>query len=109
MKNEKFSIKLAGQACVPEVTIVEPPSGKRERAVLNFGRTLVNDLGRKKFTFENVGVIPAGVIVEIYEDPNLLFALSSCSKKELASERDYGIGAISVSFSFIFPFISTLI
>lgn len=52
---------------MPQVTIIEPPSGKRERIVLNFGRTLVNDSNEKKFTFENVGVIPAKVIVEIYD------------------------------------------
>ncbi|XP_018048361.1 PREDICTED: hydrocephalus-inducing protein [Atta colombica] len=40
LKDEKFSVKLVGQACVPEVTIIEPPSTKRERTVLNFGRTL---------------------------------------------------------------------
>ncbi|XP_018351511.1 PREDICTED: hydrocephalus-inducing protein homolog [Trachymyrmex septentrionalis] len=40
LKDEKFFIKLVGQACVPEVTIIEPLSTKRERTVLNFGRTL---------------------------------------------------------------------
>ncbi|KAG5323149.1 HYDIN protein, partial [Acromyrmex heyeri] len=40
LKDEKFFVKLVGQACVPEVTIIEPPSTKRERTVLNFGRTL---------------------------------------------------------------------
>lgn len=78
MKDEKFSVKLVGQACVPEVTIIEPPSGKRERAVLNFGRTLVDDSNRRKFAFKNIGVIPAKVIVEIYEDPNFLFTLNIC-------------------------------
>lgn len=63
---------------MPEVTIIEPPSGKLERAVLNFGRTLVDDTNRKKFTFKNIGVIPAKVIIEIYKDPNFLFTLNIC-------------------------------
>lgn len=88
MNGERFCVKLVGQACVPVVTIVEPPSGKRERAVLNFGRTLVNNLDKKKFILENVGVIPASVIVEIYEDPNFLFALSMCDERELTNGRD---------------------
>ncbi|XP_039306783.1 hydrocephalus-inducing protein homolog [Solenopsis invicta] len=78
LKDEKFFIKLVGQACVPEVTIIEPPSGKRERAILNFGRTLVNDSNGRKFTFKNIGVIPAKVIVEISKDPNFLFTLNIC-------------------------------
>ena len=61
-----------------EVTIIEPPSGKRKRAVLNFGRTLIGDSNGRKFAFKNIGVIPAKVIVEIYEDPNFLFTLNIC-------------------------------
>lgn len=84
--DEKCSIKLIGQPCVPEVTIVEPPSGKRKQAVLNFGRILVDDYSRKKITFMNVGVISAKVIVEIY-DPNFLFTLNICNsaKKNLSN------------------------
>jgi len=77
LKDEKFSLKLIGQPCVPEVVIIEPPSGKRERAVLHFGRTLVDDYSKKRITFMNVGVISAKVIVEIYEDPNFLFTLNN--------------------------------
>lgn len=84
-------MKLVGQASVPQVTIVEPPSGKREQIVLNFGRTLVNESNEKKFTFENVGVIPAKVIVEIYENSNFLFTLSSCdSTRNYLSSWNYG-------------------
>lgn len=61
---------------MPEVTIIEPLSGKRERAILNFGRTLINDSNGRKFAFKNIGVIIAKVIVEIYEDPNFLFTLN---------------------------------
>ncbi|XP_011879966.1 PREDICTED: hydrocephalus-inducing protein-like [Vollenhovia emeryi] len=86
LKDEKFFIKLIGQACVPEVTIIEPPSGKRERGVLNFGRTLVDDCNGRKFAFKNTGVISAKVIVEIYEDPNFLFTLNiSESTRNLSS------------------------
>lgn len=85
-------MKLIGQACVPQVTIIEPPSGKREQIVLNFGRTLVNDYNEKKFTFENVGVIPAKVIVEIYENSNFLFILNTCDNtRNLSSSWDYGV------------------
>ncbi|XP_011690792.1 PREDICTED: hydrocephalus-inducing protein-like [Wasmannia auropunctata] len=80
LKDEKFFVKLVGQACVPEVTIIEPPSGKRERTVLNFGRTLVGDSNGKKFAFKNIGVIPAKVIIEIYEDPDILFTLHICEE-----------------------------
>ncbi|KYQ52600.1 Hydrocephalus-inducing protein [Trachymyrmex zeteki] len=54
LKDEKFSVKLVGQACVPEVIIIEPPSTKRERTILNFGRTLVGDSNGKKFAFKNI-------------------------------------------------------
>ncbi|EFN85831.1 Hydrocephalus-inducing protein [Harpegnathos saltator] len=92
LKDEKFSVKLTGQACVPEVTIVEPPNGKRERAVLNFGRTLVNDTDTKSFVFQNVGVVSAKVIVEIYEDPKCLFTIGSHDDNDEDSTdgRDYG-------------------
>ncbi|KAM0731376.1 Hydrocephalus-inducing protein [Formica fusca] len=92
LRDEKFFLKLVGQACVPQVTIIEPPSGKRERIVLNFGRTLVNDSNEKKFTFENVGVIPAKVIVEIYENSNFLFTLSTCdsTRNYLSNSWNYG-------------------
>lgn len=89
MKDEKFFIKLVGQACVPEVTIIEPPSGKRERAVLNFGRTLVNDSSGRKFAFKNIGIIPAKVIVEIYEDPNFLFIFNICESMRNLSNGWY--------------------
>jgi len=92
LKDEKFSVKLVGQACVPEVTIIEPPSGKRERAVLNFGRTLVGDSDRRQFAFKNIGVIPAKVIIEIYEDLNFLFTLNICEDtKNLSSGWYYKI------------------
>ncbi|XP_012054801.1 PREDICTED: hydrocephalus-inducing protein-like [Atta cephalotes] len=78
LKDEKFSVKLVGQACVPEVTIIEPPSTKRERTVLNFGRTLVGESNGKKFTIKNIGVIPTKVIIEIIEDPNFHFTLNIC-------------------------------
>jgi len=78
LKDEKFSVKLVGQACVPEVTIIEPPSTKRERTILNFGRTLVGESNGKKFTIKNIGVIPTKVIIEIIEDPNFHFTLNIC-------------------------------
>ncbi|XP_018307393.1 hydrocephalus-inducing protein homolog [Mycetomoellerius zeteki] len=78
LKDEKFSVKLVGQACVPEVIIIEPPSTKRERTILNFGRTLVGDSNGKKFAFKNIGVIPAKVIIEIIEDPYFHFTLNIC-------------------------------
>ncbi|XP_036144321.1 LOW QUALITY PROTEIN: hydrocephalus-inducing protein [Monomorium pharaonis] len=92
LQDEKFSIKLVGQACVPEVTIIEPPSGKRERTILNFGRTLVDNFHKKRFTFKNIGVIPAKVIVEIYEDPNCLFTFNICEDtRNLSSGQCYKI------------------
>ncbi|XP_011066010.1 PREDICTED: hydrocephalus-inducing protein-like [Acromyrmex echinatior] len=78
LKDEKFFVKLVGQACVPEVTIIEPPSTKRERTVLNFGRTLVGESNGKKFAIKNIGVIPTKVIIEIIEDPNFHFTLNIC-------------------------------
>ncbi|XP_072764383.1 hydrocephalus-inducing protein homolog [Anoplolepis gracilipes] len=92
LKDDKFFMKLVGQACVPQITIVEPPSGKREQIVLNFGRTLINDSNEKKFTFENIGVIPAKVIVEIYENSNFLFTLNTCdsARNYLLSNWDCG-------------------
>lgn len=77
---------------MPEVTIIEPPSEKRERTVLNFGRTLVDDSNVRKFTFKNIGVIPAKVIVEIYKDPNFLFILNICEgAKNLSSGWYYEV------------------
>ncbi|XP_014477569.1 PREDICTED: hydrocephalus-inducing protein homolog [Dinoponera quadriceps] len=100
LKDEKFLVKLMGQACVPEVTIVEPPNGKRERAVLNFGRTLVNDSDVRSFAFRNVGLIPAKVIVEIIEideDPKFLFTLGTRDNGEDSTNglRDYGVEHMS--------------
>lgn len=90
LKDEEFSVKLTGQACVPEVTIVEPPNGKRGRAALNFGRTLVNDSDAKSFAFRNIGVISAKVIVEIYEDPKFSFALVTHDiEEDLTKGRDF--------------------
>lgn len=96
LKNGKFTVKLAGQACVPEVEMVEPlPNGERERAVVDFGRTLVNVSRGRTFAFANAGVISAVVTVEIHEDPNFLFTLDMRDdKKSSASERDYEIDGI---------------
>lgn len=92
LKGEKLSIKLMGQGYVPEVTIVEPPHGKRERSILDYGRVIIDDSKRKRFTLKNVGVIPAQVIVEIHENPNSVFILHICdSTKELANGSNYQI------------------
>ncbi|KAG7200298.1 hypothetical protein KM043_017763 [Ampulex compressa] len=77
LADDKFSVKLVGESCVPEISIIEPPRGKRERAVLNFGRTLVSEDRTKKFGLRNIGVIEAKVMVEICKDPSVSFALIS--------------------------------
>lgn len=63
-----------------EVTIIEPSSGKRERTILNFGRTLVGDFNGRKFAFKNIGVVPADY--RDYDDPNFLFTLNICETKK---------------------------
>lgn len=85
LKRDKLSVKLIGQACSPEVEIVEPTGVRQEELILNFGRTLVNDCNGKKLAFANVGVITAQVILEIHEDPNAVFALGACKSTRLLS------------------------
>jgi len=76
LKREKFVVKLFGQACLPEVEIIQPQE-EEEEIVLNFGHTFVKDSNGRKLTFKNIGVITAQVIVEIYEDPNLVFTFDT--------------------------------
>jgi len=72
-------VKLFGQACLPEVKIIEP---QEKETVLNFGHTFVKDSNERKLTFKNVGVIATQVIIEIYEDPNSLFTLGAYENKD---------------------------
>ncbi|XP_076237948.1 hydrocephalus-inducing protein-like [Calliopsis andreniformis] len=77
LEDERLSIKLVGESCVPEVAIVQPVHGKREPAVLNFRRTLINETTSEQFALENSGFIKAKIIVEIHEDQNEVFAIST--------------------------------
>ncbi|XP_043251741.1 hydrocephalus-inducing protein-like [Colletes gigas] len=78
LDEEKLSIKLVGESCVPEVAIIEPIHGNRERTTLNFGRTLINEFSYRKFVLENIGFIKAKVIVEIDEDQYRVFTFEAC-------------------------------
>ncbi|KYN44368.1 Hydrocephalus-inducing protein [Trachymyrmex septentrionalis] len=71
LKDEKFFIKLVGQACVPEVTIIEPLSTKRERTVLNFGRTLVGESIEKKFAFKNIVLNDRCIVVHLIPEETI--------------------------------------
>nr|XP_031837905.1 hydrocephalus-inducing protein-like [Nomia melanderi] len=77
LADEKLLVNLLGESCVPEVEIVEPAHGRREKVTLNFARTLVNETCSRRFAVENVGFIKAKVIVEIDEDKNL-FSFEAC-------------------------------
>jgi len=78
-KREKLLVKLFGQACLPEVKIIEP---QKEEPVLNFGHTFVNDSNGRKLTFGNVGVIATQVIIEIYEDPSSVFTIGAYENRD---------------------------
>lgn len=69
---------MIGESCVPEVAIIEPIRGNREKAALNFGRTLINETNRRLFSLENVGFIKAKVIIEINEDRDKVFTFEIC-------------------------------
>ncbi|XP_053973139.1 hydrocephalus-inducing protein-like [Hylaeus volcanicus] len=78
LDEEKLSIKLVGESCVPEVAIIEPIHGNREKATLSFGRTLINEKNHREFALENIGFIKAKVIVEIDEDRDKVFTFAAC-------------------------------
>lgn len=75
---DQLFVKVIGESCVPEVAITEPVHGTRERPILNFSRTLINEAGYRHFAVENIGVVKAKVIVEIEEDQNNLYGFSAC-------------------------------
>lgn len=76
---------------MPEVTMVKPLNGKHERTALNFGLTLVNDSNVKSLIFRNIGVIPAKVIIEVYEDPKFFFAFDTHDYEEnMTNGQDWG-------------------
>ena len=76
LKTDRLSVRLLGEACVPEVILIEPSTRtKRDRIILSFNRVLVGETGVRKLHFQNTGFLEAKVIVEVYKDPNFLFSL----------------------------------
>lgn len=79
LEEEKLSINLIGESCVPEVAITQPAHGKRETAHLYFRRTLLGEISSEEFALENVGFVQAKIILEIDRDENSVFAFSASS------------------------------
>lgn len=76
LKTDRLSVRLLGEACVPEVILIEPSARtKRDRIILSFNRILVGETGVRKLAFQNIGFLEAKVIVEVCNDPNFLFSL----------------------------------
>lgn len=80
LDEEKLSVKLIGESCVPEIAIVEPLHGSRESGSLKFPRTLINEVSYRQFALENIGFVKAKIIVEIDEDQNGLFGFSATTE-----------------------------
>ncbi|XP_043487241.1 hydrocephalus-inducing protein-like [Polistes fuscatus] len=85
LDEEKCIIELIGESCVPEITITEPPaiSGVRDGPIVRFHRTLVEETSIDKFAFQNIGLVQANVIVEIYDDPNTIFSFSATTETQI--------------------------
>ncbi|XP_033221021.1 hydrocephalus-inducing protein homolog [Belonocnema kinseyi] len=76
LKTDRLSVRLLGEACVPEVILIEPSARtKRDHIILSFNRILVGETGVRKLAFQNIGILQAKVIVEVCDDPNFLFSL----------------------------------
>ncbi|KAI4504415.1 hypothetical protein M0802_000886 [Mischocyttarus mexicanus] len=85
LDEEKWIIDLIGESCVPEITIIEPPaiSGIRDGPIIRFHRTLVEETSIDKFAFQNIGLVQATIIVEIYDDPNTIFSFSASTETQI--------------------------
>nr|CAD7199703.1 unnamed protein product [Timema douglasi] len=75
-KPVKVIFKLAGEGCIPEVTIVLPKEkGRHGHKLLSFCPTILGDVTTRQFSFTNVGVLPCKVIVELYLNTGSVFSL----------------------------------
>lgn len=59
---------MVGDACVPEIKILEPEPDETEYYAINFQPTLLGEKAYKSLVFKNVGVIGCKVIVELCYD-----------------------------------------
>nr|CAD7439345.1 unnamed protein product [Timema bartmani] len=76
VKPVKIIFKLAGEGCIPEVTIVLPnEKGRHGHKLLSFCPTILGDVTTRQFSFTNVGVLPCKVIVELYLNTGSVFSL----------------------------------
>ncbi|KAK2576816.1 hypothetical protein KPH14_005450 [Odynerus spinipes] len=90
LNEEKLIVNLIGEACVPEIMITEPTRGVLNGSAVRFRRTLVEETSIEKFAFENIGLVQANVIVEVYDDPNAIFGFAACpDTRGLLHTTDY--------------------
>ncbi|CAG2057977.1 unnamed protein product, partial [Timema podura] len=76
VKPVKIIFKLAGEGCIPEVTIVLPnEKGRHGHKLLSFCPTILGDVTTRQFSFTNVGVLPCKVILELYLNTGSVFSL----------------------------------
>ena len=106
LKTDRLSVRLLGEACVPEVILIEPSARtKRDHIILSFNRILVGETGVRKLAFQNVGFLEAKIIVEIFNDQNFLFSLEpykDSAKLVHMFDSDEGNNQIIVKYSIFY-------
>ena len=61
-------VEVIGEACVPEIGLVEPETDEASFVMLDFPPTLLGNCSTQNVVFKNVGAIPCKVIVEVCFD-----------------------------------------
>jgi hypothetical protein len=72
---DRLVVEVVGEACVPEIVLLDPEADETGFISLKFFPTLIGNCATHDVAFKNVGVIPCKVIVEVCFDDLNQFSL----------------------------------
>ncbi|XP_050309669.1 hydrocephalus-inducing protein homolog isoform X2 [Anthonomus grandis grandis] len=97
-KDNKLIIQLHGQACVPQIKLLNPKADENDVAHLDFGPVCVGYSKQDQIAFKNVGLIKCKVIAEVSRPDVVALVPTSDTKKMLnLQEEDYNTAHIMVN------------
>lgn len=76
--NNEFYLTLKGEACIPQVAILEPFVDENNKSIITFPLTYVGETQSQTIRIQNVGKIICQVIMDISKNRDEFFTLETC-------------------------------
>lgn len=76
--NNEFNLLMYGDACIPQVALLQPVMTKSSTCALSFPLTYVGEMTSQNVQIKNVGEIPCKAILDMTINDNKCFVLETC-------------------------------